>query len=370
MNADLQAEPNAMRTFENGLALVIAVANYNEINPLPNSVLNDARDVATVLTSQALCGYDPKAVSILLDGVATLTRIREALTELANVAGPNDTVIVFFSGHGARVVNASGETSALLPVDCALTDVAGTSISEAEFSKALADIKSRRVLVLLDACHAGGAATFKSKAAEEISLGYTEKSLEKLAKGTGKVLIASSRASETSLVLDGAKNSVFTQHLLEALRGDGRTNGDGLIRIFEIFNHVSQKVRQSVPGKQHPIFKASDLEDNFPVVPDRGGRKSFPASVFTPSSHDSDQWQRLGGVLTDLYPTGPTDQEIWSRAGGDLSRIRLGSTGRADWFAALRTLRQGGGGVSITRHSLIRAALSDFPHHSELTPLL
>jgi hypothetical protein len=161
-----------------------------------------------------------------------------------------------------------------------------------------------------------------------------------------------------------------TQHLLEALRGDGRTNGDGLIRIFEIFNHVSQKVRQSVPGKQHPIFKASDLEDNFPVVLDRGGRKSFPASVFTPSSHDSDQWQRLGGVLTDLYPTGPTDQEIWSRAGGDLSRIRLGSTGRADWFAALRTLRQGGGGVSITRHSLIRAALSDFPHHSELTPLL
>lgn len=29
-----------------------------------------------------------------------------------------------------------------------------------------------------------------------------------------------------------------------------------------------------MPGRQHPIFKASDLEDNFAVALDRGGAKS------------------------------------------------------------------------------------------------
>ena len=56
---------------------------------------------------------------------------------------------------------------------------------------------------------------------------------------------------------------MFTSKLLDALRGEAQTSGDGVIRVFEIFNHVAQMVKAAVPGRQHPIFKASDLEDNF-----------------------------------------------------------------------------------------------------------
>ena len=69
---------------------------------------------------------------------------------------------------------------------------------------------------------------------------------------------------------------MFTSHLLNALRGQAWTRRDGLIRVFEIFNHVSEMVKRQVPGQQHPVFKASDLEDNFPVALDRGGVKSTP----------------------------------------------------------------------------------------------
>src|SRR3954452_1151258 len=62
----------------------------------------------------------------------------------------------------------------------------------------------------------------------------------------------------------------------------------------------------------------------------------------------------------DLYPAGPTDQDIWARAGGDVSRLKLSGTGRANWFAALRVLKLGGGGQNITRQSLLKAALNDF----------
>jgi len=355
--------------FPGGHALVVAVAAYPKVTPLPAAVLNDAREIATVLTSPAHCGYDPNNVTLLLDAQATLDALRRELAALSARAKSDDTVMIFFSGHGVRLGDPANPDSALVPFDCDPANVISTVLSEAELSAALARITAQRLVVLIDACHSGGAGSFKAGDDIELpDLGFSEKSLDRLAQGTGRVLIASSRASETSLVLTGATNSLFTQHLVDALRGGAHTHGDGLVRIFEVFNHVAKKVRAAVPGRQHPIFKASDLEDNFAVALDRGGVKSAGGTVAGDASLDS--WRRLEDVLADLYPAGPQDQEIWARAGGDLSRLRLAGTGRANWFAALRTLRQGGGGAGISQETLVKTALEDFPHHPDLLKLL
>lgn len=126
-------------------------------------------------------------------------------------------------------------------------------------------------------------------------MGYTEKSLARLAEGTGRVLIASSRASEFSLVFDGARNSLFTEHLLNALRGGARTRGDGLIRVFEVFNHVAEQVRAAAPGQQHPIFKASNLEDNFPIALECGGTKTLTGPVGL--NGDREIWRQLEEIF-------------------------------------------------------------------------
>ncbi|MDE0458758.1 MAG: caspase family protein [Chromatiales bacterium] len=357
-------------SFATGHAVVIGVANYRNVCPLlPEAVLNDARDVAAVLTSSACCGYEPHNVHLLLDGDATLARIRTALASVAETSGPDDTVVIFFSGHGALLGDPVDPESALLPVEFDGRTTETTSLSETEFSSALRRISAQRLLVLIDACHSGGAGSFKNRRQEASpTFGYSEKSLGRLAQGTGRVLIASSRASEASIVFPNARNSVFTTHLLDALRGRARTSGDGAIRVFEIFNHVSQMVKREVPGCQHPIFKASDLEDNFPVALDRGGAKSdAPAEA---STAVPEAWSQLRDIMPELYPAGPMDQEFWVRAGGDPSRIRLNETGRAAWFAALRVLRLGGGGAGIGRKSLIETALEDYPHHPELAALL
>lgn len=352
--------------FAGGHALVIAVAAYPKVPPLPAAVINDAREMTAVLTSPTHCGYNPKNVTLLLDSQATLESVRHELGSLAGRAKPDDTVMIFFSGHGARLGDPNNPESALIPVDCDPANLSSTVLPEAEFSSALARIKAQRLVVFIDACHSGAVSSFKGTG-DIPPLGFSEKSLDRLAQGTGRVLIASSRASETSLVLAGASNSLFTEHLVGALRGGARSHGDGLIRVFEVFNHVAEKVRGAAPGHQHPIFKASDLEDNFPVALDRGGAKDIRPS---PSiGNIGEVWRRLEDILADLYPAGPQDQEIWARAGGDVSRLRLAGTGRANWFAALRTIRQGGGGLVITQASLIQTALEDFPHHQELTRL-
>ena len=357
------------RRLATGHAVVIGVANYRSVARLPDAVLNDARDVAAVLKSRAYCGYDDRNVHLLLDGDATLDRMRVTLASLAGSSGPDDTVVIFFSGHGARFGDPTDQVSALLPIECDARRLDATSLSEAEFSAALQRFAARRLLVLIDACHSAGAGRIKGAQAGELAaLGYSEKTLVRLAQGTGRVLIASSRADEQSWVLPDARNSVFTSHLLDALHGRGSTSGDGLIRVFEIFNHVAELVKRDVPGCQHPVFRASELEDNFPVVLDRGGVKSAastPASAVAP-----DVWKELGDILPDLYPAGPTDQEIWARAGGDPSRLHFNDTGRAAWFRALQVLRRGGGGSGIRRDTLIRAALEDYPHHGALLALL
>ncbi|TWA58549.1 hypothetical protein FBZ84_118113 [Azospirillum baldaniorum] len=231
----------------------------------------------------------------------------------------------------------------------------------------LARSHAQRLVVLLDACHSGGVGSLKGPNGGLVP-GYTEKALSRLATGTGRVIIASSRADEASLEFAGAKNSLFTQHLVDSLRGTARTPGDGVIRVFDVFNHAGPKVGSDSLGRQHPVFKASQMEDNFPVALDRGGVK-FAAPA--PAPHlPTDDWKRIEDILVNLYPTGPQDQEIWARAGGDLSRLRLTGRGRVDWFAALRTLRQGGGGACISADALIRAGLDDFLHHQDLQCLL
>lgn len=354
--------------FTTGHAVVIGVANYRNASPLPDAVLNDAQDVAAVLESNAYCGYDARNIHLLLDGDATLDRIRAALASVARTSGADDTVVIFFSGHGARLGDPADLESALLPVECDARKLDATSLCEPEFSAALQRFTAQRVLVLIDACHSAGAGSFKGgRAGEPLALGYSEKSLARLAQGTGRVLIASSRATEESLVFPNARNSVFTSHLLDALRGQAWTRGDGVIRVFEIFNHISEKVKRQVPG-QHPVFKASDLEDNFPVALDRGGVKSSPPPPAFAANPDV--WNQLGDLMLDLYPAGPTDQEIWARAGGDSSRLHLNDTGHVAWFRALRMLRRGGGGSGIRRETLIRTALEDYPHHPALSALL
>jgi metacaspase-1 len=356
---------NKMPKFAQAHAVVVAVANYTDVNPLPEAVLNDAHDVAAVLSAANYCGYDPKQITTLLDDEATLGTIRQALTDLASASRPDDTAFIFFSGHGARLNEEGTETSVLLPVDCRYDDLPGTTLSEAEFSRSLSAIPAKRLVVVLDACHSGGAGSLKQTSSANLEQGLDEKALQRLAQGTGRVIIASSRATETSLVMKGARNSVFTERLLEALRGEARTHGDGLIRVFEVFNYVSEKVRGAVPGRQHPIFKASDPEENFPLALDRGGAKAV--GKVAPGA--STPWRQLEEIMADLYPAGPLDQEIWARAGGDVSRLSLSGTGRAIWFAALRTLRQGGGGQNISKDSLLLTALEDFPHHPELQAL-
>jgi len=265
-----------MPILDNAHALVVGIANYQHINRLPPTVLKDAQDIHDLLIDPRHCGYPPDNVQLLLDGQATQAAIRQALADLAARSDRDSTVFLYISSHGGRIETGPHAGEYLLPVDAVYTSaqsVAQTAISGAEFTEALRAIPARKVVVVFDCCHAGGIGQPKDATAPSIKAGFSESYYDRLKEGRGRVILASSRSTESSWVLPGAENSLFTQHLLAGLRG-GITSDDGLIRIFDLFEYLQPRVTGDQPN-QHPIFKA-ELEENFPIALRLGGQAKAP----------------------------------------------------------------------------------------------
>lgn len=265
-----------MSGFKDGYALIIGIANYPRVRKLPEIILKDARDVQDLLRSPAHCGYSAANIRLLRDDEATADGMREGIRWLTRTAGVGDTALVFFSGHGGRVETGPQAGNYLIPYDCDPADLGGTAISGAELTDLLRDIQAQRLLVFFDSCYSGGTGETKGLGPEQTTFksGLEESYYERLAQGTGRVIMASSRSDEESLVLHGMTNSLLTHYLLEGLRGNMRTRGDGLIRVFDVFDYVSEEV--PARGPQHPIFKAADLENNFPLALYLGGKQVEP----------------------------------------------------------------------------------------------
>jgi hypothetical protein len=264
-----------MPTMSNAHALVIGIANYQTVPSLPSSILNDALDIAHLLSNPAVCGYPAENVRLLLDSNATLNVIRSALADLAQHSQPESTVLVYFSGHGGHIEDGARVGEYLLPVDVSYTTeetLAQTAISGSEFAQAIKSLSSQRIVIILDCCHAGGIGQLKGALPSAYKSGLPNDYYDMLKQGRGRVILVSSRGNESAYVMPNAHNSLFTQHLLAGMRG-GAHSDDGVIRIFDLFEYVQPRVTADQP-MQHPIFKA-EVEENFPIALYRGGKKSM-----------------------------------------------------------------------------------------------
>jgi len=371
------------KNFDGGRALVIGIGEgYCPSLQLPSLVRKDAEAVAQLLCDPTLCGYPPSQVRLLLDEQATKSNIINAFHELAATAKPDDTVVIFYSGHGGRRPDSPEYAGYLYPADYVPGDPDGTGLLAQELTELLNAIPAARVVLLMDACHAEAAAHVKAEGESKGMLpGFRDASLEKLSSGTGRVVIASCRETEVSMTSAWRGHSLFTHFLLEGLRGQARGADDGTVRVLDLFTYLSEQVPANPVGKkvQHPVLRAR-TENNFPLALRKGGwfkgedaaavqapvpAPAAPAVGALASNTLTIDWRKVAPVMAQLYPSGPGHNEIWSRAGGDPSALSPAGSGQAAWHAALRMIHNGGGG-NITMDALLDAALDDFPGNSQL----
>lgn len=249
-------------------ALCIGVADYLHVGKLALAPTYDATDLAALLNDHARGGYRPDSVHLLLNGEATRAAILAALDELAGRTGPESTVFLSFAGHGDRSAGGPHATEYLLPVDARNHSdevLAASALSTAELAERLRAIRARKLLLVLDCCHAGGIGSLRgeSRDASGPTPGLSNEALTLLSQGRGRALFLAARATEPAVQLPGDRNGLFTKHLLAGLRGGAVCTG-GLVRVFDLFEYVQRNV-QGECSTQHPVFKA-ELEENFPIA--------------------------------------------------------------------------------------------------------
>ena len=168
--------------------------------------------------------------------------------------------------------HTSSRTTATLGIS------APTALSIAELTEAFSDIRAGRLVVMLDACHSAGAGELKAiDPAVSLKSGLDRGAIDTLARGTGRVILCSSRADEVSLVLRDMKNSLFTYYLIEALKGGAAIHGDGLIRVFDIFEYVSDKVPARARGSTRSSRPTRSSRTS--PWPSTGAGRSQPAAA-------------------------------------------------------------------------------------------
>ncbi|MBP6789317.1 MAG: caspase family protein [Candidatus Promineofilum sp.] len=267
-------------TFANGYALVIAV-NENQIPgyALP-TVAKDATAVRDVLIHPQRCAYAAENVRLLLGRDATREGIRGGLAwlkeRIAADSSGDATAVFFYSGHGAY--NPDDNSYYLLPYDLR-SPLADSLLRAEDVAAEIEAVQPRRLLVVLDCCHAGGMGIKGEDLMIEGGLRKSAAPAEArpvvaLARGQGRAALSSSSAAESSYVRSDRAMSIFTYHFVEALTGHAQGEGATEVLVSDIMGHVSRAVpasaRAEYDAAQTPVYQTSG--ENFPVALLLGGK--------------------------------------------------------------------------------------------------
>jgi hypothetical protein len=251
---------------KNFYGMIIGIAQYQNIKPLPATIIKDANDIYNVLTDPDCGSYPAENVQLITDQQATREGILQAFDQLSKQCDAESSAFIYISSHGGQIESGPFLGEYLLPVETnAKTEqqLASSAISGEQFTECLQSIHARKLVVIFDCCHSGGIGQPKDPSEPVFKSGFSDQYYDWLKVGRGRVIFASSSSDELSWIMSGSTNSLFTGHLLQGLKG-GAAGPDGLVRIFDLYDFIQPKVVSEQP-KQHPVFKA-EVEENFPIA--------------------------------------------------------------------------------------------------------
>lgn len=208
-------------TFGQYHALIIGNTRYQKL-PTLETPANDARALAQVLKER----YQFET-QVLLD--ADRAQILVALNVLREKLGEQDSLLVYYAGHGS--LEDQGEQGYWLPVD-ADPQTRANWISNKQVTDILGTLASKHILVVADSCYSG------TMTRSSLFLPSSTMSQDQHSRWVTTMLQARSRTVLTSgglkPVLDsgGDNNSVFAKAFLVALReNQGVLSGQQLYQV-------------------------------------------------------------------------------------------------------------------------------------------
>lgn len=266
---DLGGNPPQPAAFRRGRNIIAVVG----INQYPyNQVLT--RAVADALGVRKLfletLGFE-ELVEPLYDQDATHSAITALVTDkLQNALKPDDSLVLFFAGHGHTEKGKAGTketlTGYLIPHD-------GRNPAEKKFSTYLklssfledvANLPAMHILVIIDACRSGFALSDFANQYRGSPQAYEEAMSSRMSR---RVITSASEAEDA---LDNGplpENSLFTGALIEALEKGTADNAHlGFVTGSMLGLHLQQVVSTWSGSKQRPDFGSIANDDRGELV--------------------------------------------------------------------------------------------------------
>lgn len=240
-------------------ALLVGVGEYDDpkVPDLP-FIDNDVTNLEATLSRYG--GIESERIVKLHDNSVqyppTKSMVEEQVPLLVQALKPEDTIIIFFSGHG---VNGRDGKLYLCPKDARVEDIESTCIAASWLRDQIRAASAGTKIFLFDSCHAGNTKDILPFEASDAT--STAKSI---VSNKGEIFtIASCKANEKSQIWQQMRQSLFSYWLIQGLRGHANANQDDFIDTDELYAYVNEHVTHSakvwLDKQQSPVRISAEV---------------------------------------------------------------------------------------------------------------
>ncbi len=251
----------------------------------------DAEALHRFFTGQFKGRIPDDQFKLLVNGQATRGKILKEVGEVLRRAQPEDVVVLSLALHG--LPDTSGQDLYFLAHDADANLPEDRGISRDDLLKQIARSKVRKIVLLLDACHAGGfGASSQLLAMRSANAADVNRMLVAMGQAQdGIAVLTASSAAERSQ--EGPQfcggHGAFTCALLTGLKGAADSDGNGLVQMRELYDYTYRETKRTTTGYQNPEIQGR-FDNGLPLAATGlgGKRPEGGASGLVPPGPDVD----------------------------------------------------------------------------------
>jgi len=242
------------RPYKNIYAVLVAIDRYksNSAGSKYDDLGNMVENAERLKEQLTVMGFPPENIIALYNKHATSENIDDALQRFwyGGECADADLLVFYYGGHGDYVEGSATDPSQshkigfLVTSDCDARRPTATSMLMRDLTgRHFENIVSRHVLMLIDSCSAGlalprfqGPDLDPEKLAQFKKIVAVRSGLKKPARN----IIVAGTGAQKALWENGG---IFTQALVDGLKGPADLNRDGVVEFDELSLHLKNKVR-------------------------------------------------------------------------------------------------------------------------------
>jgi uncharacterized caspase-like protein len=270
-----------------GKAVVLAVGidKYDKRVGFPplKTCSNDAEFLRDSFLDVHQLNTDPKRVFLLnskTDPGPSKGEIIKAINHLVSVSQESDRLIFYYSGHGHRLKDNDGnEQFFIVPQDAWDCDDAEALLDFAKIRNIIERSETKQKIVILDACFSGPISEGKKFLPAKFSKKFLADYMQKT---KGFAVISSSSKDAVSFTQSpNPKLSLFTFHLINALRGAPEALDESFLTLNSLYEYVSVKVKRDAKSYQLDQSPGIDVKSSGALI-----IGNFSTSIISPEQLD------------------------------------------------------------------------------------